>query len=315
MRGGRRAQPDETWTDWSAPWSAPDHELDLVGCRYLQWRVELPAADAGARVWRVTGVSVSAWQPNLPPVIEEFRLEQLRGVRLGGLSAGESIVHEFRSGLRAEFTTQEAPNEGWGGVERADPGRAVRVLTWRASDPNGDRLEFHLECRALGESAWWPAAAAGGEHGALTGNLGSWDTSALPDGRYELRLRASDEPDNPRAHCAKSERVLGPVTVDNTPPRLEVLEAGTAAGGIAYFVRLRAVDATSPLAGARVVLPDGSAERVDPRDGICDTGDESFLAVVDRYRCAGPEPGRPVRLRLEVRDLAGNIAGVEAVVP
>jgi len=313
VRGGRRAQPDDTWTDWSPTWTDADHALELKDCRYLQWRVELPAARAGARAWRVTGVSVSALQPNLPPAIEEFKLEQLRGVKLGGLTAGESIVHEYGNGLRAEFTQQDPPEAGWTELERSDPGRAVRVVTWRAADPNGDRLEFRLECRRQGDPAWRPAAAPGGGQAALTGTLGSWDTSALLDDRYELRLVASDQPDNPGGSALRAERTLGPLTIDNTPPRLEGLEAKAVAGGLA--VRLRATDATGPLAGARLILPDGRAERLDPRDGICDSPEESFDVVVPWPRAGRPEGDRPWRLRVEVRDLAGNVAGAEVVAP
>lgn len=313
VRGGRRAQPDETWTSWSDTWTDRDHALPVENCQYLQWRVDLPRGESGRRAWRVTGVSVSATQANLPPVIEDFRLEQLRGIKLGGLNGGESIVHEYRSGLRAEFTTQDAPADGWAAPDRVDPGRAVRVVTWRASDPNGDRLEFRLECRRVGEADWRPAAAPGEKHEVLTGSLGSWDTSLLPDGRYELRLVASDRPDNPGAE-GRSVRELGPLTVDNTPPELTGLESGLTDKGAGMFIRLRAQDAASPLAGARLVMPDGTAQRLDPRDGVCDSSAESFDATVPIRRASVPDSAGPLRVRVEVRDLAGNTAGLEAVV-
>jgi hypothetical protein len=191
----------------------------------------------------------------------------------------------------------------------------VRVVTWSASDPNGDRLSFRLECRAEGEAAWRPAAAPGQTGGELTGNVGSWDTSDLPDGRYELRLVASDAPDNPRRERAETTRALGPLLVDNTPPQVTVLETGARDDGRALVVRLRAGDATSPLAAARLVLPDGATERLDPEDGVCDSAAETFVAVVERRLAAGPEGATPIRLRVEVRDLAGNTGAAEAVVP
>lgn len=315
VRGGERAQPDESWSAWSRPWSDADRELGPDLGRYLQWRVELPPAGRGERAWRVTGISVSARQPNRAPVIEEFRLEQLRGVKMGGFMAGESMIHQYRSGLRAEFTTQQGAEENWPGSDRADPGRAVRVLTWRASDPNGDRLDFRLECRAEGDPDWRPAAAPGEAGGTVTGNVGSWDTSGLADGRYELRLVASDAPDNPRGERAVATRVMGPLLVDNTPPRVEVLETGARDDGRTIFVKLRAADATSALAAARLVLADGTTERLDPVDGVCDSATETFVTTVERRRAAGPDGTSPVRLRLEVRDLAGNTGAAEAVVP
>lgn len=314
VRSGDRARPDDSWSPWSEAWSDPDRALGEVAGRYLQWRVELPSAGADGRPWRVTGISVSARQPNRAPVIEAFQVEQLRGVRPGGFLGGESIIHQYRSGLRAEFTPPDAVQESWPGSERADPGRAVRVLTWSASDPNGDRLSFRLECRAEGEAAWRPAAAPGTGDQTVSGNVGSWDTSGLPDGRWELRLVASDEPDNPRREHAESTRTLGPLVVDNTPPRVDVLETATRDGGAIIVVKLRAADATSSLAAARLVFADGDTERLDPQDGVCDSGEETFVAAVERRRAAGRDPAAPVRLRVEVRDIAGNTGSVEAVV-
>lgn len=312
VRGGRRAEPDEGWTEWSSPWSEPDHALDLAPCRYLQWRVELPPAGSGSRAWRVTGVSVSARQPNLPPVIEDFRVERLRGIKPSD-GSGDNIVHEFAGGLSAEFTLRDTPEDGWVGPDRIDAGRAVRVLTWRASDPNGDRLEYRLECRRDGEAVWRPVASrgAGSPGEPLTGTLGSWDASRMEDGVYALRLVASDAPDNPGAAAATVVREVGPLVVDNAPPALQDVTVAIVPGGLR--VRLRAVDAANVVAGARVLLPDGEAERLDPVDGICDSTSESFDVVVPWPRAGRPEGPRPWRVRIEVRDLAGNPAGVEAV--
>lgn len=313
VRSGERAQPDESWSGWAPTWVESDKDLPRGLGRYLQWRVELPPAGRDEQAWRVTGVSVSARQPNQPPVIEEFRLEQLRGVKPGGLTIGESIIHQYRSGLRAEFTTQETTEEGWPGLDRADPGRAVRVVSWRASDPNGDRLASRLECRLEGDPSWRPATAPGTQGGEVGGNVGSWDTSGLADGRYELRLVVSDEPDNPRSERGVATRVLGPLVVDNTPPRVEVLEVSPRDGGATIHVRLRASDATGPLAAARLVFPDGKAERLDPQDGVCDSDSESFETLVDHRRATVPDVATPARLRFEVRDLAGNTGVAEAV--
>lgn len=314
VRGGRRAAPDDSWTDWSPSWTEADHAIELGSCRYLQWRVELPAAPAGARAWRVTGVSVSARQPNLPPVIEEFKLERLRGLKAGD-GGNDNIVHEYSSGLSAEFTLRDAPEEGWVGPDRVDAGRSVRVATWRVSDPNGDRLEYRLECRREGESGWRPVAVKGtGSPGEpLTGSLGSWDASRMEDGRYALRLVASDAPDNPGAAAATAMREMGPLVVDNTPPVIEGLSVGAAPGGLR--LRLRAVDAGTVVAGARIVLPDGTAERLDPADGICDTASETFDAFVPWPRAGRDGGPRPWRVRVEVRDLAGNPVGAGADLP
>ena len=141
---------------------------------------------------RLTSVSVSAWQDNLPPVITSFTQEYLKEIHLGGMNNhSDNITQTFRSGLQAEFSRNSTADH-LAGPERAAVGRPVRVFTWEGTDPNGDRLVYDLDYRRRGEEAW--RADPRPSRGEL---LGSWDTSEVPDGLYDLRLTASDRPDNP----------------------------------------------------------------------------------------------------------------------
>ncbi len=309
VRTGDRAEPDDSWTPWSEAWSEADRELDLPRSRYLQWRVTFPAGDKG-RDPGVTAVSVSARRDNRAPVIESFALEQLQELdALGGMNGGESVTHVFRSGLQAEFSRQ-LPAQRWPGERRPALGQKVRVFSWQVVDPDDDRLEYRLEFRPLGTDAWRPVRGASDDAYPFAGGIGSWDTSEAPDGVYEVRLTASDGPDNPAAEAATADRILGPVVVDNTPPRIEKLKLERTGRG--FRVTFTAEDAGAVLGDARIHLPDGAVERLDPADGICDSRREAFAADI-----AWPRPGQaggdePWRVRVEVRDLAGNPAAGEA---
>jgi len=312
VRVGNRSEPDETWTEWSKTWSQRDHELDLPPSRYLQWRVEFPPAAVDEDVLRVTEVSASAWQDNQPPVITSFQLEYLQDVHLGGLLNGmENVTQRFRSGLQAEFSRNTVADK-WAGPVRGAMGRSVRIFTWQAADPNEDRVTYRLEYRQCGTEVWRPLAIQRPGVFETSEMLASWDTADVSDGVYDLRLTASDRRDNPGRLVGEATRLLGPLVVDNTPPLVHDFAARLTTGG--FVVRCRVEDKASVVAGARLRLPDGTFERLDPVDRICDSLVEDFVAEVVWPRAGIPAGDRPWLVYLEARDLNGNIASVEGEV-
>ena len=123
-----------------------------------------------------------------------------------------------------------------------------------------------------------------------------WDTSALPEGKYRVRVEASDEPANPpdqvQKHALESETVL----VDNTPPRIETLEL------TGRRLRAHVVDGTSPIARVEMAV-DGKLEwrQLGAADGIFDTADER----VDSDVAALVPPGSHIVV-VRAFDVAGN---------
>ncbi len=300
VRGGARSVPDDTWTEWSEPWTETDHEIPLPPSRFLQWRLEIGGQRAGAAVAAVT---ISGWEPNLPPAIFQFELQPEGEMHLGGLlSREENVTETFGRGLRAEYTVTSRLDRR-AGLSRAAPARPLRTFTWLATDPNEDRLVFRLEYQRLGELTWRPLRAETSEF------LGSWDTSSVPDGTYVVRLVASDKPDNPAGEVLTSERVSAPLTVDHTPPEITRFKVRRTDRGLA--ISFRATDAASPLAEAWVELPGGGSERLDPEDLICDSLAETFAVELDFPRPDRPAPPEPWRVRVEVADRLGNVAAEE----
>ncbi len=298
VRTGNRSEPDADWSAWSDPVRDRDTAIAAPPGRFLQWRVEFPDGKA-AGTWRVTSVSVSAWRDNLPPAVTAFALQQVTGIMAGGLMPrGDNVTQTLTGGLRVEYSrNSEAdprPDE-----RRAAATRAVRNFSWQAADPDGDRLTYDLEYRSPGEDAWRPILMGTQER------VAAWNTAELPDGAYQVRLTASDEDDNPAGQAAATSRTLGPVVVDNTPPTIGRLTVERTAGGVR--VRFRAEDKGGVLAGADLVLPDGTRERLDPTDRICDSAREDFDREVAWPRDGEAAPAGPWPLRVEVRDLGGNL--------
>ncbi len=302
-RGGPRSQPDETWTGWSGEWTETDHALDLPPLRFLQWRVVFAGEVTGARV---AGVTVSAREPNRAPRIESFTVLPEGRLERGGLmSPQENVTESLPGGLRVEYSLASRPDRRVGAIEAAQV-RPVRTFRWEASDPNGDRLVYRLEYQRPGESSWRPIGDWTDEQAA------SWNTAVVPDGAYVVRLLASDDPDNALGDALRDERLLPALTVDHGAPRIEDFSLAPAEDG--FRLRFRASDATSPIGGAVVELPDGRQEPLDPVDGIADS-------LVERYdrQVRYPAPDRPAapppwRIRVVVSDRPGNAAVAEGEV-
>lgn len=167
-------------------------------------------------------------------------------------------------------------------------------IEWEAADPNGDALTFKLDYRAAGSSKWLPIARD------LTDTRYQWDTRRVPDGRYVVRVEASDRADNPADMALTNARISGSVVVDNTRPRL-VDGPRVAIDGDAVTLRFRAQDELSPITRVQYVV---DAEEhwhvVAPVDLIYDSTAEAFVVII-----ADLSPG-PHVVTLRVEDQAGN---------
>jgi hypothetical protein len=301
VRTGNSAEPGEGWSAWTRTWTDRDHAIDLPPSRYIQWRAEYPRGKAAD--FRIDGVSLSGWQPNLPPLLARLEIEQVSDISLGGMMNGsDNVTQSFQSGLKVEFG-RNSRGDRRVDQKRAAVTRPVRVFTWQGSDPNGDRLLYSLEYRRQDDTSWGTILKGTQE------TIGAWDTSAVPDGSYQVRLRASDELDNPQGQSVESEMQMGPVLVDNTAPVIDDFQLRRSDHG--FEIRVHGLDEASPLAEAQLILPDGSAERLDPLDRICDSRSETFHTKVIWPRADLPAGDGRWRVRVEIRDLSGNLAVAE----
>jgi hypothetical protein len=167
--------------------------------------------------------------------------------------------------------------------------RGLQMLTWSASDANGDTLEYDVEYRHVGASDFRPLRSA------LSEAVLTWDTTSVPDGRYVVRVRASDRRGNPPDLAAEGVQESEPFQVDNTPP-LITLNA-TAAG-----VRAEVTDAASPIRRLEYSLDAGRWIEAHPEDGIADSRSETFT-----LRPAAT-PGRDQVVVVRALDRHGNSA-------
>jgi hypothetical protein len=98
--------------------------------------------------------------------------------------------------------------------------QGFRMVTWKAEDPDGDRVRVTAQFRPPSGAAWFTLAER------ISDPYYVFDARSLPDGVYRLRLTADDASSNPEGESERSVLELPDFAVDNTPPSLALSAAG-----------------------------------------------------------------------------------------
>ncbi len=271
-RTGNTATPDATWSAWTAP-LANATPIQSPPARFIQVRARW-SADPNAAL---SDVIVPFTTENLRPVVLEVGAQS----RAGG--------PETKEGL---------PSSG------AEPPKHDSVLrvTWKVDNPDNDQLRYRVTFRREGQNQWREVVR--GEE-VFTKSEVEWDTVALPEGKYRLRVEASDEIANPPEIVQKHALESPPVVVDNTPP---VFRALSLAG---RRLRAKVVDGVGPIVRVELSV-DGRAEwrPLAAADGVFDSADED----VDSDVSALVPPGSHI-VTVRAFDQAGNSVSQELESP
>jgi hypothetical protein len=301
-RSGLGSTPDDGWSDWSKERSLKgDPLIESPPARYLQYRLRFEGGGPS-----LTSVEVSYMQENLPPEILRIRVY---GPSTPFLEGGADyrppqLSQTFPDGLKLEYSFQRSGPNRAPNAEAAWV-RGIRSVVWEARDPNDDDLKYTVSIKAEDEKTWLPLGEPTSEHGL------SWDSQAFANGTYRIRVRASDDPDNPEASALTAEQVSAPFEIDNVPPRIEGLSVETKAkargeaGGV--VVHGTAIDADSNIGGIEYSLDGGDWMQVFPLDGIFDSKREEF-----RFEVKDLKPGEHI-ITVRASDVERNLAVGKAV--
>jgi hypothetical protein len=140
----------------------------------------------------------------------------------------------------------------------------------------------------------------------LTDPVIAWDTTTVPNGRYIIRVTATDAPANPEALALTAEKDSAPFDVDNTPPLVTASLVKASAPSIRAEVR----DDSSMVRRAEYSVDGGRWREVHPVDGINDAREEVYEIPTSEL----PPPG-PHVIVVRATDLLGNVATARVQVP
>jgi hypothetical protein len=285
-RTGNGERPDATWSDWSNSYRNPDGSpITSPRARFVQWRATLRSTGT-AQTW-MEDASLAYLPRNVAPEV----------LSISSLPIGVGLQQTVQLQIDPNVESSGLDPSLFGAVVQVPPRRifqrGARSFQWQAEDRNGDALEYSIYYRPLNETTFRLLKDR------LRDNFYTIDGATLADGRYVIKIVASDAPDNPAGQALSGERLGEPVDIDNTPP---VLRANPPAvsGGSARVV-FEVDDATGKIKRGDFSLDGSPWTPLFPDDGIADSGHERYS--VDLPSLAGGEH----TVSLRAFDGSGNV--------
>jgi hypothetical protein len=213
------------------------------------------------------------------------------------------VTVTLENGVQAEFSRPQAPPRA---VRRDQVPwlRDVKVANWQADDPNGDKLAFDLFVRGEREKSWRPIAEE------VPDQTHAFPTASFADGRYQLRVVASDRPSNPEVGAMVDSLDSTYFLVDNTSPEISSLRVERS-GTDKLQVSATVSDELSSVRAFEYSLDARRWEPAFPADGIFDSFEERFQFTIDL--AAARATARDAAARAKRPVTAPGLAGGEVV--
>jgi hypothetical protein len=274
-RSGNTSRPDESWSDWSAPYAnASGAQVASPKARYLQWRVVLAGKDASPVLTSVT----AAYLPrNARPLVETITVHPPGTVFYKPYPTGEQDLAGFDSGTSDGYQPGRiggsASSSTTPALGRRTYEKGLQTFAWKAADEGDDRLLFDVFYRREGDTTWRPLRRG------LWDPLLTWDTTSVPDGTYTIKVVASDAPSNAPGSALAGELESAAFEIDNTPPTIE--RRATTASGDRTVIQFVVRDDHSAVQRVEYSLDANRWRLVYPVDGIADSREEIFEIVLE----------------------------------
>ena len=300
-RSGNTQTPDTTWSDWSPAYKDPGGQaITSERARFLQMRATLVGKDGKSPV--LDRVTAAYLQRNLRPDVLQVTIHPPGEVFQKPISVtgDPEILGLDTPTVTAPGAPKGPPAPAATSFSRKLYQRGLQTFSWRAEDANGDTLSYDVYFKGVNASRFRLLRKD------LVEPVLAWDTSTVPNGRYLIKVVASDAPSNPRGLALTGEKESTAFDVDNTPP----LVTATLADRSPVKIRAVAKDDASPLRKAEYSVDGGRWEEVYPQDGINDAREETY-----EFTPEGLSPGTSHVVVVRVIDLLGNAASARVEVP
>lgn len=258
-RTGNGERPDATWSEWSSAYRNPDGSaITSPRARFVQWRATLRSGGTTGQTW-MEDASLAYLPRNVAPEV----------LSISSLPIGVGLQQTAQLQIDPNIESSGLEPSLFGAVAQAAPRRifqrGARSFQWQAEDRNGDTLEYSIYYRSLEEKTFRLLKDK------LRDNFYTIDGATLADGRYVVKIIASDGPDNPAGQALSGERLGEPVDIDNTPPVLRATPVASA-----NRVVFEVADVTGKIRKGDFSIDGSPWTPLFPEDGIADSGHERY---------------------------------------
>jgi hypothetical protein len=272
-RSGNLGRVQRNWSPWARLNAG---RIVSPAARFLQYRATLTGSG------EIHDIYIAHQAKNAAPVIDAVEMTpanyRFPAPAAAAAPANPPLVLPpiGRRQAAASSTAPSDPAMTWA--------KGYLGVRWSASDENGDTLQYKAEIRGVNETTWKLLRDK------IRECYTSWDSTAFPDGRYAVRITASDLPSNPPDQALAAIRETDSFQIDNSPPEITAL-SGTRANN-QIELRFHAKDALSWLGKAEYSINGGEWMVVEPATRLTDSPELDYRTTV---------PGAPGEVTIAVR--------------
>ena len=277
-RTGNTEKPNGTWNDWSEELTSPEaSQITSPSARYIQWRAKLSTSEVSATPM-LKKVTVASVQSNTEPRFTSIEVRRGDAPKTPGPPKGVGMPMEGRS----------PPNPGGDDTKY--------TASWKVQDENRDTLQYTIYYKRIDEMGWKLLKKE------LKKSSHALDITSMSDGRYVIKVNATDKLSNPPRFAKSTEKVSDPFDIDNSQPMVTGITA-TANDDQTYQISCTVEDPYSYIQKAVYKIDsDEHWQVIFPDDGIFDSKRETLLLRTNSL------PAGEHTVTIRVTDAAGNTA-------
>ncbi len=267
------SNPDQPgWSDWQS--IIDNGRIISPSARFLQYRALFESDKHTTPV--LDSVQIAYMQNNLPP--------ELTAVIV-------NTGHNSKSNKASQI-----PN-----IPKS-PALQVYKITWKAKDPNGDKLRFDIYLKRVGTQYWIELKKD------YTQQILQWNPKTVPDGKYQVKVIASDALANPADMGKIAKRISDEFIVDNTPPVIKNLKCSIDTsnnGNKQLLITADIVDSMTEIANAGITINSAKNwQYIAPADELYDSKSEYIETLIPLSK----NTSEPILISLKAQDRFGNIS-------
>jgi hypothetical protein len=234
---------DPTFSSWTEPVEVTEPvQLQLPLGRFCQYKLILQTEDR-----------------HKSPLIREIAVAD----------TVHNLAHMLESVIAKRLISSKSER-----TESADK-KGVFKISYKAKDDNADVLIYKIDFRKIGRENWIEVEKE------IETDTFEWDGRTVEDGRYEIRVTASDERSNTTTTKLTGSRITEPVIVDNSGPVIKKYSIESDKESV--VLKLQVTDKLSVIGKVDYTV-DSNADWIStvPDDLVYDTTDEDFTVVIER---------------------------------